>query len=263
MASTKQGTYHDIIIILDESGSMNDMGDEPSQSVNNFVEEQQKSVETEGSTLSLWTFNSTVQQILDDVPLGKVKKFTKYSPSGMTALNDALGEAIINKLSKSKNQNVICMVITDGRENASQIHSRSTVRKMIAKCEKESNWKFIFIGANQDVFLEGEELGIARKRCALYNSGTPGALAQLSKNVSASVTQYRTVNLTNTNSPVDLEIGGPRVALGDDESEGFPEGFLPPLVPRRTPTIASLPSLVRVQTSNTHSPTQRDFLKRT
>ena len=104
-------TVQDIIVIMDQSGSMNSMGDEPLQALNDFILEQQKSIEDD-ATFSLWTFNDKVQLVIDDQPLQSVKEITKYEPVGMTAMNDAIGKAIITKYRKFKSNNVVCLIIT-------------------------------------------------------------------------------------------------------------------------------------------------------
>ena len=199
----KTDITQDIIVIMDKSGSMASMEGEPLQALNSFITEQQKVLEGGKSTFSLWTFDTTAQLVIDDVPLSEVGPVTDYAPDGMTAMNDAIGKAINTKYAKSKSNDVICMVITDGRENSSREFRRDQIRALIASAESKKNWKFIFMGA-ENVFAEGKDSGFDPKRCAAYAPECPGMLLKLSREVSCSVARYRTVTASGTQ--VDLKI---------------------------------------------------------
>jgi hypothetical protein len=205
------GATQDLIVILDDSGSMSSMGNEPLESLNGFIKEQQADGDP-NTTFSLWMFNTEVRKILDDVKLSDVKPVTEYNPQNMTALNDALGAAIICKLAKSKSDNVVCLVITDGLENSSSSHTKSGIRDMIKTCEKEKNWKFIFMGANQDVFKEGSTLGFSPTRCTSYNQQCPGNLRTTSHEVSDSVLQYRTSTRMSV-TPEHIELSLNKISI--------------------------------------------------
>ena len=198
------GATQDLIVILDDSGSMSSMGNEPLESLNGFIKEQQAEGDPD-TTFSLWMFNTSVRKILDDVKLSDVKPVTEYDPQSMTALNDAIGAAIMCKLSKPKSDNVVCLVITDGLENSSSSHTKSGIHSMIKTCEKEKNWKFIFMGANQDVFKEGSNMGFNPSRCTSYDQQCPGNLRRASNEVSDSVLQYRTCTKTSV-TPEHIEL---------------------------------------------------------
>ena len=207
-------TVQDIIVIMDQSGSMHSMGDEPLQALNDFILEQQKSIEDD-ATFSFWTFNDKVQLVIDDQPLQSVKKITKYEPGGMTAMHDAIGKAIHTKYRKIKSNNVVCLIITDGKENCSQEYTASSIHSLIKEAEEKKNWKFIFLGANQDVFKEGTKIGFDKKRCAEYIPTCPGALSQLSRDVSTTVARYRSCT-QNSSTPQKVEL-----TLDESSSEDY------------------------------------------
>jgi len=197
-------TVNDIVAIVDESGSMANMGTEPLEALNEFIKEQQGTLTGDGATFSLWLFNSQVKLVIDDQKLEDVKPVTSYAPSGMTAMCDAIGKAINTKRQKDKNENVICMVITDGVENSSREFSRDDIRRLMHKAEKEWKWQFIFIGA-KDIFAEGERTGFDKRRCAAFVPGCPGNLVAMTRGVSNNVSQYRYATMTG--DACDLDVG--------------------------------------------------------
>jgi hypothetical protein len=194
----------DIIFLLDESGSMESMGKEPVQAVNKFIQDQQKTMGDDGATFSLWKFNSTVVKLIDDVPLQEVKEFTDFRPDQMTALYDAIGQAIKNKSLKEKHDDVICVILTDGLDNQSKEFSASSICSLIKTMEDEHNWKFIYLGANQDAFSVGGGIGVTR--CATYTCA-PGQMIGATREVSDAISSYRTKSATvGRQATLDLDV---------------------------------------------------------
>ena len=163
-----EGKSHDIIMIIDESSSMSMIESEVIQAINNFIHDQKNTLE-DNSTFSLWKFNNKITQLIDDVPLKDVDTFTDFTPNGMTALLDAIGNAIDKKKTKSIYDNVICVILTDGLENSSQNYSKLNILSMIREMETYHNWKFIYLGANQDAFSVGGNYGIPLHRCVSFD----------------------------------------------------------------------------------------------
>jgi hypothetical protein len=187
---SNNSSSQDIIMILDESGSMHTMGVEPIQAVNAFITEQQRIPEKVGCTFSLWKFNTNVNQVIDDQPLKDVTEFKDYRVGGMTALLDAIGLAIATKRSKAKQDNVICVILTDGFENASKEYTAKQIKDLINEMELYHNWKFVYLGANQDSFTVGDSYGMNKGRCMNFQT-TPGNLTRQVQTVSASIGSYR------------------------------------------------------------------------
>jgi Mg-chelatase subunit ChlD len=155
-----------ITFVLDSSGSMSKIEDDTKGGFNTFVRDQQ---EEEGTaTVSLYDFNTTVTPLYEAIPIDEVEQLTheNYSPGGRTALHDAISTAIkstddhIETLpSGDEPDNVIVVVLTDGKENASET-SQDTVREMVEEYRDEYDWEFVFIGANQDAALTAESMGM-------------------------------------------------------------------------------------------------------
>lgn len=233
-----KGVVQDILVIMDRSGSMQSMGNEPLQALNGFIKDQQKVLHGDGSTLSLWMFDTKTELVIDDQPLKEVAPVTAYRPGGMTAMYDAIGKAVSLKYNKSKSRNVVCMVITDGEENASVEYALADVRKVIDTAEKEHGWKFIFIGA-RDIFAEGAKTGFDQNRCAAYSPSVPGMLTKLSRDVSSTVAHYRCV--TSQGIEVDLKLRQAKEPeMKKDDSDDDTDGFVAPSPPVLTPLLPVL-----------------------
>lgn len=199
---TNEHITQDILFILDESGSMSSMGKEPVDAVNRFIQDQKDAMGDDGAKFSLWKFNSNVVKVIDDIPLKDVGEFSDFVPKDMTALYDAIGHAIDNKKKKTCYDNVICIILTDGLENSSSEFSGQNIRDMIKNMEDNHNWKFVYLGANQDAFLIGGSIGVGR--CAQYNCRA-GEMIGIARQVSDSVTSYR-VNSANIGRKADLSL---------------------------------------------------------
>lgn len=239
-------TVLDIVFILDESGSMESMGTEPVQSVNNFIQEQKKNA-SPGSKFSLWTFNSTVTNVIDDVDLQQVGLFTSYKPENMTSLYDALGKAITTKKNKSNKDNVICVVLTDGQENSSQEYNKQSINSLISEMETKHKWKFIYLGANHEVFASAGGIGISPMRCAAFECKAGGILS-MTRGTSEAIKRYKTASSQDPNAELTLD-GTECATQTDVNSPTVPTTFS---TLTRTPTApinrSDLKPLVRSRT---------------
>lgn len=176
-----------ITFVLDSSGSMSKIEDDTKGGFNTFVRDQQ---EEEGTaSVSLYDFNNTVTLLYEAIPIDQVEKLTheNYSPGGQTALHDAISTAIkdtddyIETLpSGDTPDNVIIIVLTDGKENASET-PQDRVRELVEEYRDEYAWEFVFIGANQDAALTAESMGMDNdKSLNMSYSGEGVESAQIS-----------------------------------------------------------------------------------
>ena len=177
----------DIIIVGDEAGSMSARGSEPIQSLNSFINEQ-KTTGGNDSTISIWKFSTKPFLAVDDIPLINMEEFTDFTPSGTTALYDAIGMAI---LAKKNCKNVTCVIITDGIDNASHIYNANIINGLVTEYENKHGWVFHYIGANQDSFENGNRLGI--QSCSNYTPvfGSDDGIINAMRNTSISIHRQR------------------------------------------------------------------------
>ena len=167
-----QKDYTHICIVLDASGSMACIENDIKGSFNSFLDKQR---EAEGKTVfDLFQFSSEVEHLIKsaDLSLFKDDLMAKYTCSGCTALNDAVCIAIYTIGKKfaampedERPENVLCVIITDGEENASEKYRTEDVKKRIEHQQSVYSWEFLFLAANQDAFLSGSSMGIAKESC--------------------------------------------------------------------------------------------------
>lgn len=180
----------DVVVIMDESGSMASMGDEPVQAVTEYIKNEQKDSDSY-TTLDITFFSTYVRKVCVDTSLSDFESFPLYKPDGMTSLNDAVYSTIKDKLMSTRSDNVVCLIVTDGKENASRNTTREDVKNIIEEAETEHGWKVIYLGANQDAFKEGETMSLPSERCGNYRVDIPGDLIELVRSASNATSNYR------------------------------------------------------------------------
>jgi Mg-chelatase subunit ChlD len=164
-------------MVLDSSGSMSRIEDDTKGGFNQFLEDQRE--ETGEATLSLYEFSGGVTPVYQGIQVEDAQKLNNdnYTPGGRTALHDAIARAVdetdayIQGQPRSEHpENVIVVVLTDGKENASET-PQETVRSLVEE-KRDSGWEFLFIGANQDAALTAEGVGMdADKSLNMSRSG--------------------------------------------------------------------------------------------
>lgn len=93
---------------------------------------------------------------------------------------------------------VICVIVTDGMENASKDTSKKALQKLIGEREKQG-WTFIYLGANQDAWGVGSSMGLsgtASGQSVNYSDSTPGAHAAAFRSVTSRGVGYLAENDT-------------------------------------------------------------------
>lgn len=174
-----------IVVLLDQSGSMVSMGPEPVQALNSFINEQKAVGE---GTLSIYTFDTKVKKVVDKIPLKDTETFSDYKPDGLTALYDCIKTAI----TENEEKNITMVIITDGDDNMSKT-THDTAKDMMAECEKNKGWKIVYLGADGASFKNGSALGLTN--VSRFVQGTPGDLARCLTQASQMISPFRSANL--------------------------------------------------------------------
>jgi Mg-chelatase subunit ChlD len=182
-----------ITIVLDRSGSMEEIATQTIAGFNSFLKEQQ-SVKGDAK-ITLVQFDHEYQPVYEAIDLQKAPALNRksYVPRGMTALLDAIGATIKSTRAKIKlmkeherPSKVIFVVITDGHENHSRQYSRRDIFNKISKMEEKHKWEFVFLGANQDAIDEAGRLGVKAHKAMTFAAdehGTNAMFFDLSRNI--------------------------------------------------------------------------------
>lgn len=199
-----------ITFVLDSSGSMSAIEEDTKGGFNTFLRDQRD--EPGIATVTLYDFNTNVQLVYEEYPIEDTPKLDgeNYTPGGRTALHDAIYRAVTETAEKinevetvERPDNVIVVVLTDGKENASETH-QERVREQIEMRREEHGWEFLFIGANQDAALTAEDMGIdADQSLNMAHSGE-GAQAAY-ESTSEQVSEARQTGQTSGYSEADRQ----------------------------------------------------------
>lgn len=189
--------YTDIVIVLDRSGSMLDVRSEMEEGINSFINKQKENV----CKISLFKFERNYEKVFVNLKPNEVP-YIRIEPYGTTALFDAIGKTIKNinierdETPKFKHPyKTLVIIITDGEENDSRIYNQKEIVSMVESC-KRKGWDFLFMGADQDAVLAGNNLGIERNWSYTY-TGTPTGIINMFDMISDSVNNYCNFQITS------------------------------------------------------------------
>ncbi|MBV1756487.1 MAG: hypothetical protein KMY55_01465 [Dethiosulfatibacter sp.] len=192
----------EIIFIMDRSGSMAGSESDTIGGYNTMIIQQNE--EDGEANLTTTLFDREVSFLHDGVNIKTVKPITnrEYFVRGSTALFDAVGETIIrvserikydrscSELEADNSKNVLCVIMTDGYENASRKFTKTDVKNLIA--EKELiGWEFIYLGADIKDSREAERMGIKQDNSHVYRKENQ---RQVYENLSDSIMSFRKDN---------------------------------------------------------------------
>ncbi len=171
-------SYTHILAIIDRSGSMERIKSDTEGGFNAYVKDQ--AAAPGHCRFTVVQFDTEYEVIHDDVPAGDLPEFVLH-PRGSTALHDAIGRGCSELGTKlaalSEDQRpgkVIVLILTDGKENASQEFSGHTVRDLVERQRNEYQWEFTFMGANQDAVLTAQTMGIPTAAAVTYGASAEG-----------------------------------------------------------------------------------------
>ena len=167
-----------VSILLDESGSMNATIGKTFEGFNSYIDGLKQET-NQNIVICLNTFNS----ILTEAPIVRslwenisikdcgILSSKNYHPDGYTPLYDAIAETVekVDRFSSDVSR-VLFVIITDGQENDSRKNKKNDIVRMIQEREGKG-WTFIYIGANQDAWQEGENIGVRGVNTMTYNQG--------------------------------------------------------------------------------------------
>lgn len=173
--------YVKIINIIDRSGSMGSILESAISGFNGFITEQR--TEEGDALVSTYMFNSRYNKFYEDVDVKECLLLDKFNfvPGGTTALYDAIGYTIDNEIDKlgiipieERPAKTLCVILTDGYENASSKYSNDKVKEMITEMKKDFNWEFIFLAANEQASTTAVNMGISMNNSYAWSNSEEG-----------------------------------------------------------------------------------------
>lgn len=180
--------YTHLTLVVDRSGSMEEMQTEAQGGINTLLAEQ--FALPRKLTVTLVEFDDKIDTV---TRLAKKSFDYDLKPRGMTALLDAVGAEIVKTgadLAKMKEEarpeKVIFVIVTDGMENSSHEYNIAKIKEMIAHQKDAYKWEFQFLGAGEAAW-QGEELGMNTTNY----SDKLGGSSRMYHSLSASIKSYR------------------------------------------------------------------------
>lgn len=183
-----------IILIIDESGSMDCIRTDVLGSLNQFIRTQKKlslsppqqspssdfvvvngseeedkdnatTVSIADDTLTIVKFNSNITYVRSAEKIADANELKPedYMPHDMTRLYDAIGD-VCTKFQKEKN--VVLAIMTDGEENSSREYNYQQVKNMLDERREKNSWNIVYLSAGlterekQTNYAQGVSLGV-------------------------------------------------------------------------------------------------------
>lgn len=167
-----------ISVVLDRSGSMASIADDIVGGFNEFLARQRAEAGEARITVAQFDSEEPFELLMDGIPVREVTDLPRraYQPRGTTPLYDAIGSMIGRIDAKSAghdDEDQLMVVVTDGLENASREHDRSSIFSMITD-RRRRGWSFMFMGADQDSYTSGARMAMARANTANWQKDREG-----------------------------------------------------------------------------------------
>ncbi len=153
-----------IAALLDRSGSMSTSVDATEDGWRELISEQRANPGQCQVTLA--QFDHEYEVLYPPTEIVAVPEFTLV-PRGRTALLDAAGRFItevgqhLSALPEEQRPGqVICLIMTDGMENASHQWTWQAIKALITQQREVYDWEFIFLGADIDSIEVASRMGM-------------------------------------------------------------------------------------------------------
>jgi Mg-chelatase subunit ChlD len=190
-----------VSVVLDRSGSMAQIADDVVGGFNTFLDEQRKQDGGGRVTLVQFDGQDPFEVLIDGESLDKVRDLdpARYIPRGSTPLYDAVGRMIARLDAEILEradagepiEDQIVVIVTDGYENASREFGGKMISELI-EARRSRTWAFVFLGADEGTFEEGERMGVSQANTARWAATGEGTAAMFAS-VSKETTAYRSM----------------------------------------------------------------------
>jgi hypothetical protein len=188
-----------ISVVLDRSGSMNSVADDTVGGFNEFLAEQRRGTGAARVTLAQFDSEDPFELLIDGADLREVADLARsaYQPRAWTPLYDAIGqmisridEGIAERAQKDlPEEDQVVAIVTDGLENRSTRFTRQDVFGLIDE-RRRAGWVFVFLGADQDTYAAGGQIGVAPRERVVWEK-TPEGIKKMWGDLSHSTDLHR------------------------------------------------------------------------
>ena len=187
-----------IAALLDRSGSMADSKEFTEDGWRELINTQRS--EPEYCEVTLAQFDTEYEVLYPPTAITAVPEFVLV-PRDRTALLDAagvfiteVGDQLAALPEDQRPGQVICLIMTDGMENASHQWTWEALKALIIQQREVYGWKFIFLGADIDAVEVGERMGVDRRYAMTFDkrshAGNRAAYARASSMVTGFKRDY-------------------------------------------------------------------------
>jgi hypothetical protein len=184
-----------IAALLDRSGSMSTCTAATEDGWRELINEQRS--HPEYCEVMLAQFDTEYEVLYPPTVITAVPEFV-VMPRGRTALLDSAGRFItevgqqLTALPEDQRPGqVICLIMTDGMENASRQWDWEAVKKLITQQREVYGWEFIFLGADIDAVEIGERMGMDPRYAMTYDKRSYNANHAAYRLTSAAMTDIK------------------------------------------------------------------------
>jgi hypothetical protein len=202
-----KSNYTHVIAILDRSGSMSGVRDAAIGGFNEFLKKQKELKEK--ATMSVILFDDEYTPLYNgkEIAINDVQDLNEqtFVPRGMTALYDAIGKTIKSYNAKlqtlkdsEKPDKVLCIIVTDGHENASREFTTAYAIRTLISDMKTKDWEFIFLCSTEDTLTTGVNLGVSAGNTFKFATGAAAAAGVYSK-ISSATSKFRGMSKFDAN----------------------------------------------------------------
>ena len=196
----------EIVLIVDESGSMGIIQDDAIGSFNTFIEGQKEGPGEAHVTLVTFSGHDMYKMLYVSKPIAEVEPFTRstYKPGGSTALLEAMcktidlvGAKLSDTPEEKRPERVLVVTITDGRENDSpcegshhvdvtELYSKEKLKAKITHQHDKYRWEFTYLTCDENAIQDAYSYGLSHVSSYVKTGdGIMEMSATLSKNVRA------------------------------------------------------------------------------
>jgi hypothetical protein len=198
-----------IAALLDRSGSMEECRAATESGFDELIATQRAVAGEVHVTLSM--FDDVYETVYANLPIAQVPPLNLL-PRNMTAMLDAIGR-FITKVGEhlaaqdepERPDTVLCLIMTDGYENASREWTYTGVKTLITQQREQYGWQFIFLGANIDAVHVGEQIGVPQATSMTYS---PDAVATTYTRAAREMTSARAGSPMGFTDEDRFEAGG-------------------------------------------------------